>query len=366
MHEEEEGYAQSSDVDVDGAEYDDTAAEESQWEDYETALSHQQRGQVPKQKERLYQQPQQPGPLKRSAKRSLGSEYYSTAPGRDKRARKVPGSSASATSLYNGDGMDVEEDDAGVVGRGKKRDRAEAGSTFGGGDYEEEFDDDNEHGDVGYVNGRNADEIVEERRRSRKQRKRRTVGSRRPSSSDLVAFGNGTAAGRLTRKRDREEEEEDGEGDWEVDEDEGEDQWNVNSFKKQLKKKARLRGTGRRGRGGRRGSSVEDDVGSLDGSGSLTAGSSTYSVRGSGAAEDGVVKSKVKGRRVGEVWESGNVVYKIGSGGERLRQALVKRERNKFAMVCDSLSFDYSECEANVNRTIFSQRILTIPIRTRI
>lgn len=38
-------------------------------------------------------------------------------------------------------------------------------------------------------------------------------------------------------------------------------------------------------------------------------------------------------RREGEEWEVGGVRYKMGSGGERMRQALVRAERSRFVMV---------------------------------
>ena len=41
-----------------------------------------------------------------------------------------------------------------------------------------------------------------------------------------------------------------------------------------------------------------------------------------------------KGRRVGEEWEIGGTKYKVGPNGDRLQQALVKRRRPKYKMVC--------------------------------
>lgn len=41
-----------------------------------------------------------------------------------------------------------------------------------------------------------------------------------------------------------------------------------------------------------------------------------------------------KGRRVGEEWEIGGTKYKVGPNGDRLQQALVKRKRPKYKMVC--------------------------------
>jgi len=41
-----------------------------------------------------------------------------------------------------------------------------------------------------------------------------------------------------------------------------------------------------------------------------------------------------KGRQVGEEWEIGGTKYKVGPNGDRLQQALVKRKRPKYKMVC--------------------------------
>ncbi|TEB37119.1 hypothetical protein FA13DRAFT_1786320 [Coprinellus micaceus] len=122
-------------------------AGEAEWEDYETALSHQR-------------------PMKRGLLGDAGEQ------GRDKRARKV--------SLVPEDmEVDVEEEerqdelhDLRSPVRGKKRDRAEAGSTFGG-------DDDDGSG-------------AEDEKARRSRRKRRSLWKRK---SDI---------GIGSRKRDRE------------------------------------------------------------------------------------------------------------------------------------------------------------------
>jgi hypothetical protein len=44
-----------------------------------------------------------------------------------------------------------------------------------------------------------------------------------------------------------------------------------------------------------------------------------------------------KGRRVGEEWEIGGTKFKVGPNGDRLQQALVKRKRPKYKMVCVDL-----------------------------
>jgi hypothetical protein len=49
---------------------------------------------------------------------------------------------------------------------------------------------------------------------------------------------------------------------------------------------------------------------------------------------DESVTSSKRVREIGEEWESNGVRYKIGPNGQRLRQALVKRARQKFVMVC--------------------------------
>ena len=43
---------------------------------------------------------------------------------------------------------------------------------------------------------------------------------------------------------------------------------------------------------------------------------------------------------IGEEWENNGVRYKIGPNGQRLRQALVKKARQKFVMVCRLLVKD--------------------------
>ncbi|TFK62024.1 hypothetical protein BDN72DRAFT_849134 [Pluteus cervinus] len=50
-------------------------------------------------------------------------------------------------------------------------------------------------------------------------------------------------------------------------------------------------------------------------------------------------------RRIGEEWESNGVRYKVGPNGQRLRQALVKKARQKFAMPQDS---QHPDREANL------------------
>ncbi|KAG2748427.1 hypothetical protein P692DRAFT_20804942 [Suillus brevipes Sb2] len=114
-------------------------------------------------------------PAQRGSKRTFDSDEeadYMRTDGRDKRPRNM----SRAQTPEDQEMEDVEDDVAELhpVPRGKKRDRAEAGSTFGGDDEEEALD---EHDD-----------------RSHRHRKRRTV---RPRKSDGSSRG---------RKRDRDPE----------------------------------------------------------------------------------------------------------------------------------------------------------------
>ncbi|KAG1768662.1 hypothetical protein EDD22DRAFT_871454 [Suillus occidentalis] len=114
-------------------------------------------------------------PAQRGSKRTFDSDEeadYMRTDGRDKRPRNM----SRAQTPEDQEMEDVEDDVAELhpIPRGKKRDRAEAGSTFGGDDEEEALD---EHDD-----------------RSHRHRKRRTV---RPRKSDGSSRG---------RKRDRDPE----------------------------------------------------------------------------------------------------------------------------------------------------------------
>ncbi|KAG0703929.1 hypothetical protein DFH29DRAFT_1040481 [Suillus ampliporus] len=117
-------------------------------------------------------------PTQRGSKRTFDSDEeadYMRTDGRDKRPRNV----SRGQTPEDQEMEDVEDDDDELaelrpIPRGKKRDRAEAGSTFGGDDEEEALDgqDDKPH----------------------RHRKRRTV---RPRKSDISSLG---------RKRDRDPE----------------------------------------------------------------------------------------------------------------------------------------------------------------
>lgn len=199
---------------------------------------------------------------------------------RDKRARKV--------SVDKSAPMDVDEhdddDDHGQVTlrkahrRGKKRDRAEAGSSFGGDDDDPEDDEDGESS-------------------KRRRRKRRIVArSDGKRKSDVRPS---RAVSTRGKKRDRDVEEvSGGDGD--------ESPMTGRVSKKKRGKKEKVPST----------TEDEDDRGDV----SMTDVKETS-------------ESQTKGRKIGDEWESNGVMYKLGANGERLRQALVKRARNKFVMV---------------------------------
>ena len=209
---------------------------------------------------------------------------------RDKRARKV---SLENALSYQSDNMEIDDNEAEdevaelkSISRGKKRDRAEAGSTFGGDDEdsipEAEIEDD-----------------VKARRR---RRKRRTVGKRKSDASSSLRG----------QKRDRDIE--DGDSDLE-------------SLDGELLKVSRKKGKRSVS------ASLQDEEDRRDGS-DLSMDISQTS-------------SKEKGRRIGDEWESNGVMFKIGPNGQRLRQALIKKARQKFSMV-RLLSFPYSHHSLNV------------------
>ncbi|KAH9482288.1 hypothetical protein JR316_0004386 [Psilocybe cubensis] len=192
-------------------------------------------------------------------------------------AKKFRGKRSRKISLAKSD-MDVDEEDDDQVTelpspsthRGKKRDRTEAGSTFGGDD-----DDSAEEPE-------DSDAIV------RRRRKRRTVSKRKSEASHLRG-----------KKRDRVTEDDLSEGFSEGD-----------SLEKSAHKKGKHSSH-------RRDRAAESDISMED---------SSFS------------RSKI--REIGDEWESNGVKYKIGPNGQRLRQALVKKARQKFVMPKDSLHPD--------------------------
>ncbi|KAF8634802.1 hypothetical protein AX15_000714 [Amanita polypyramis BW_CC] len=212
--------------------------------------------------------------FKRGAKREFGDadeteDVLQSKRAREKRARKV-----SLEKELNDEEMEVDENeledenDPGHISRGKKRDRAEAGSTFGG--------DDEEQSELG--------EIHEENVTQRRSRKRRSVVRKK---SDLTISIRG-------KKRDRDIDDEPS--------DDGSDQGsNQSSSRKRRNKK-----------GGRFGDFVDGD--------SLMDDS----------------QAKGSSRKIGEEWTSNGVLFKIGPNGQRLRQALVKKARQKYSMPEDS------------------------------
>ncbi|KAG5648803.1 hypothetical protein DXG03_000152 [Asterophora parasitica] len=215
------------------------------------------------------------------SKRVLGDDdgdddAYPSTPSRDKRPRTY---SLEKKPHYISEDMDIDEYDDEVAdlrptARGKKRDRAEAGSTFGG------DDDDSAH----------EAEAEQDSRTSRRHRKRRTYAKRK---SDVSTRGH---------KRGRNPEADDGHS--------GEEDDDGMTLKVSRKKR------------GKRSISVseqdeESDV-SMD-------HSQTSSRRG-----------PIKTRRIGDEWENNGVKYKIGPNGQRLRQTLVKKARQKFNMPADS------------------------------
>ncbi|GLB34103.1 putative nuclear pore complex protein [Lyophyllum shimeji] len=224
----------------------------------------------------------------RGSKRVFGDEddyqdASQSAPPRDKRQRKF---SLEKTRQDAAEEMDIDEEEDEVAElrptvRGRKRDRAEAGSTFGG------DDDDSAHGA----------EVEDDSKARRRHRKRRTYAKRK-SDAGMSARG---------QKRDRDL----GEEDSEVEYDDGV------ALKVSRKK-----------RGKRSVSTFEPDD------------PSDLSMDDSQASS-----SRGRPRQIGDEWESNGVRYKIGPNGQRLRQTLIKKARQKFNMPKDS---QHPDREANL------------------
>jgi hypothetical protein len=210
---------------------------------------------------------------KRGSKREYGDaeeaeEVLESKRAREKRARKVSIEKSIPEEEMEIDEHDLEDGfaDHGRFSRGKKRDREEAGSTFGGDDEDQSELEDPEEDAV-----------------TRRSRKRRSV-ARRQSSLATNARG---------KKRDRD-----------IDDypsDDGSDAYDQGSSRKRRNKKE-----------GRLVESVDGDV-SMDES-----------------------PARGKGRKIGEEWTSNGVLFKIGPNCQRLRQALVKKARQKYNMPEDS------------------------------
>ncbi|KAH7909459.1 hypothetical protein BJ138DRAFT_1181034 [Hygrophoropsis aurantiaca] len=213
--------------------------------------------------------------LPRGSKREFDSEddenAYMRSNNRDKRPRNVSRDASQEIEL-----MDEDSDEAVdhlPISRGKKRDRAEAGSTFGG-DEDDEWQ--GEKGD--------------------RRRKRRSVPKRK---SEVSSRG---------QKRDREGERESPGSDGERIDNQSSPKKSRPSKKKRGKK-----------------AMTEDSQ-------------SDVSMDGSNLSKDPARKD----RKIGEEWEADGIQYKIGSNGEHLRLALVKKARNKYPMPRDSQHPDRS------------------------
>lgn len=216
---------------------------------------------------------------KRGSKRGMQEQEEEDSEGvavnkkiRGKRARKV----SLNHRLYDTDqDMEIDDEEADEISelrsayRGKKRDRAEAGSTFGGDDEESEPEVDNS-------------------KARRRHRKRRTVAKRKSEAT-------------YTRGKKREREGELDNSDLASEDDSSPD-----------------KSTARKRRGRR--SSHKDDEDRL--------------ARSDISMDDSTVSTRSRIRNIGDEWESNGVKYKIGPNGQRLRQALVKKARHKFVMVC--------------------------------
>ena len=217
---------------------------------------------------------------KRGSKRGFGEQedgnegVTETKKFRGKRARKVSQEKARQSHVVD-DNMDIDDEELDEITelrpklRGKKRDRAEAGSTFGGDDEDSAVEVEPE------------DDIKARRRR----RKRRTVAKRKSEASHARG-----------KKRDRDTD------------DEESDQESEDASQGKVSRKKR----------GKRGSDRYDKD---------HASRSDVSMDGSITSIRGTV------RVIGEEWESNGIKYKVGLNGQRLRQALVKQARQKFIMV---------------------------------
>ncbi|KAF9266279.1 hypothetical protein L218DRAFT_985909 [Marasmius fiardii PR-910] len=189
---------------------------------------------------------------------------------RDKRQRKV-----SAERMEVDDDIDVVGELVSVSpSRGRKRDRTEAGSTFGGDDDDENIALEEDYGN---------------RSRYRKRRNKRTSDAHSGHS----------------RKRDRDLNDT---GDYS---DSNEDPAGAKSSrsKKKGKKQQQQRSEDEKG----------SDV-SMD--------------------DSQFVRSTLKGRKIGEEWTSNGVKYKISPNGQRLRETLLKKAKQRFVMPEDSVHPD--------------------------
>lgn len=222
------------------------------------------------------------GAPRRGSKRGIQEEPEEDSEGatdtkqsRGKRARKV--SSEKVPHGHQADqSMDIDDEDMDDItelkpfSRGRKRDRAEAGSTFGGDDDESALEN----------------EVDGDSKLRRRRRKRRTVAKRKSEATYLRG-----------KKREREGEEH------ASDDNSDETPSKVSSRRKRGKRLSNVQSHG-----------IERQK--------------------SDVSMDESVTSSKRVRDIGEEWESNGVRHKIGPNGQRLRQALVKKARQKFVMVC--------------------------------
>lgn len=194
-----------------------------------------------------------------------------------KRARRV--SNVNGHHSYQVDPiMDIDDDDEEMdditelkpISRGKKRDRAEAGSTFGADDD----DSGAEHEDGSKLR--------------RRRRKRRTVAKRKSEASYL-----------LNKKRQRD-------GDEDVSDD------SEGSSPSKLSSNTRKRGKRSSAVNRREYERQRSDV----------------------SMDESLTSNRSRHRDIGDEWESNGVRWKIGLNGQKLRLALVKKARQRFTMVC--------------------------------
>lgn len=211
----------------------------------------------------------------RGWKRVLGDvhdeDVHQSTHTRDKRQRKISNERAPE---YIVEEMDVDENDDEVGElrssvRGKKRGRKEAGSVLGD-------DDDNVH----------EAEADDDLQAPRRHRKRRTYAKRK---SDVGVPSHG-------RKRDRD----------------------VTGSESDLENNDVVAAKNKSKKRGKKHVSSEQDK------------ESDTSIDGGSQASSSRDKPK---RKIGDEWESNGVKYKIGPNGQRLRQTLIKKARQKFIMV---------------------------------
>ena len=242
---------------------------------------------------------------KRGSKRGFGEEEEiveesETKKFRGKRARKVSQEKSRQSHVVD-DNMDIDGEGLDEVTElrsrvGKKRDRAEAGSTFGGDDEDS------------LVELEPEDDIKARRRR----RKRQTVAKRKSEASHARG-----------KKRDRDTD------------DERSDQESEDASQGKVSRKKR----GKRG-------SVRHDKG--------------HSSRSDVSMDESITSIRGKVRVIGEEWESNGIKYKIGLNGQRLRQALVKQARQKFVMVFFSfIIYNDHVAQSSFSLSILNIRIVT-------